>query len=254
MNKHILVILAHQDDEMAFSTRISHELVQGNIIHCVFLTDGNANRINKGIRDSESLSVLCKLGVKTDNVYFIGTKYRIPDGCLPEHVSLATKSLELTLEGKIFHRVYCMAYEGGHQDHDASFCIAINFSTKRNLLNRTWQIPFYNGFKTNYKLFRVLVPIPITGRTLLKKLKFTEAYKDTLLVLNYKSQWKTWLGLLPEFLFQRVIKRNEILQSVNRISITQRPHNGLLLYERLFNYPYSRFNSEIKSIISSKND
>ena len=241
MNKQILVIMAHQDDEAAFSTRIAYEIKQGNSITCVYLTDGAGKGINPKIRDNESLGVLNNLGVNSNCIHFIGSQHNIPDGKLTEHLENAYKILEKTLSGKKFNRIYSMAYEGGHHDHDACHIITIIFSAKRNLLTRTWQMPLYNGFKTRTKLFRVLLPIPTSTRTLTRKLKLSEALLHTLSVLRYTSQWKTWMGLLPELIYQRLLRRREILQAVSVSALSHQPHAGPLLYERLFGYTYQQF-------------
>lgn len=249
MNKHILVVMAHQDDEAAFSTRIAREINQGNVITCVYLTDGVGNGIAPAIRDNESSRVLTSLGVKTDNIHFLGSQHEIPDGKLVEHLAQAYQLMEATLAGKKFHRIYCMAYEGGHHDHDACHLATIIYSTRQHLLNRTWQMPLYNGYKTRSKFFRVLSPVPQVARMLIRKLRIGEAIKHTFLVTGYTSQWKTWLGLFPELFYQRLLKRRETLLAVQGISILERPHEGPLLYERLFGYPYQTFRESAEQFL-----
>ena len=157
--KNILIIMAHQDDEVAFSTRISHEIYHGNRVTCFYLTDGAGNGDNPQRRDRESLAALHSLGVKEADIHFLGSTNAIPDGNLAAHIQSAYNLLENSVSDTKFHRIYCMAYEGGHHDHDACHMIALKFSAKRHMLNRTWQMPLYNGYRTRKKIFRVLVPI-----------------------------------------------------------------------------------------------
>ena len=115
-------------------------------------------------------------------------------------------------------------------------------------------MPLYNGFKTPRKLFRVLVPIPTRGRVLTRKMKFHETFRHTLSVFRYTSQWKTWLGLFPELAYQRLIRRRETLQAVDMNAISQRPHKGDLLYERLFDFSYQKFRIAVDHFLHKHRD
>ena len=46
MNKQILIVMAHQDDEVAFSTRIALEIKRGNSVTCAYLTDGSGGGVS----------------------------------------------------------------------------------------------------------------------------------------------------------------------------------------------------------------
>jgi LmbE family N-acetylglucosaminyl deacetylase len=239
--KDVLCVLAHQDDELAVSTRIARELASGHRVVCVFLTDGGAHGSSPARRDAESLRVLERLGVARDCVLFPGGPERVPDGRLPLHLARGLRLLEEAVRGFRFRRVYTLAYEGGHQDHDAAHLIALAFARSRGLLRRTWQAPLYQGEGRPWRLFRVHRPLAANGRLLRRRLGAGEALRHALLALSYPSQWRTWLGLFPAFAWSRGARRHELLQPVDPAVLGRRPHPGPLLYERLFGFAYEEF-------------
>lgn len=240
-SKNVLFVFAHQDDEYFASTRIAHEIDWGHSVHCAYLTDGTASGTAPELRNRESQRVLERLGVSPKNLLFLGSARSVPDGRLVLHLEDSHAELERALEARPIHRVYCLAYEGGHQDHDASHLIALAFARRRRLLPRTWQISLYNGHRVPWRLFRVDSPLPRTARRLDRRLPARLALEHTLLALYYPSEWRSLLGLFPEHLFKRVFLRRETIQAVTLDVLRERPHRGLLLYERLFGFSYDDF-------------
>lgn len=234
-------MLAHQDDEFAVSTRIARELASGHRVACVFLTDGAARGCAPARRDAESLRALRRLGVDPGWVRFPGGPGRVPDGRLPLHLGRGLALLEQAVQGLGIRRIYTLAYEGGHQDHDAAHLIALAFARRHGLLERTWQAPMYHGAGRPGRLFRVHAPLRENGRPLERRLGRAEALRHALLALSYPSQWRTWLGLFPGFAWSRGLRRREWLQPVDRAAFRRRPHAGPLLYERLFGFAYEEF-------------
>lgn len=239
--KDVLCVLAHPDDESIFSTRISRDLAARHRVFCVYLTDGGAGRASPEVRERESRRMLGSLGVGDRQVFFPGIRHGIPDGGLPLHLTAALGRLEEAVGAAPVRRIYTPAYEGGHQDHDAAHLIALAFASQRGLLRRTWQVPFYHGRGTPWKLFRTHDPLESNGRRLQRRLAAGEALRHTLLVRHYTSQWRTWLGLLPGLAWRRGVLRREWLQPVDPGVLHRRPHPGPLLYERLFGFSYETF-------------
>lgn len=231
-------MLAHQDDEFVLSTRIARERARGHRVVCVFLTDGAGHGTDPARRDAESRRVLERLGVARECVRFPGGDERVPDGELPRQLSRGLRLLEEAAAGLDVRRIYTLAYEGGHQDHDAAHLISLAFACRRRLLGRTWQAPMYQGAGRAGRLFRVHAPLAANGRVLRRRLGPGEALRHCLLALSYPSQWRTWLGLLPGFVWSRGLRRRELLQPVDPGVLARRPHPGPLLYERLFGFAY----------------
>jgi hypothetical protein len=186
------------------------------------------------VRDAESLAVLADLGVDRSDVVM---GERVPDGDLPLHLDAALAKVEAATGGDRPHRIYCLGYEGGHQDHDASHLVALAYAHRHGLAGRTWQLPFYTGTGAPWKLFRVMRPIP--GMPVCsRRLRAGEARAAARLATRYPSQKRTWIGLFPEYVLRRGLQRREIVQPV---TVPPRPIHGRPLYESLFGYPAERF-------------
>ncbi|HEX6178223.1 MAG TPA: PIG-L family deacetylase, partial [Thermoanaerobaculia bacterium] len=153
MTSGVLFVFAHQDDEVAAATRIAFERSQGNQIHCAFLTDGDERR------QRESLAVLAGLGVDGERIAFLGNAERIADQALIHSLERALTALERWLEKTAINTVYCLAFEGGHHDHDASHLVAMAFAARRAILDRCFEVPLYRGIGSRGPFFRVFSPV-----------------------------------------------------------------------------------------------
>jgi len=239
--KDVLCVLAHQDDELVMSPRIARDVASGHRVSCVYLTDGSAGEAASDQRDAESLRVLAALGVDPGCVHFLGSRHAIPDGELPLHLGTARRLLEDVARDVPVRRVYTMAYEGGHQDHDAAHLVALAFAHSRGLVGRTWQLPMYHGFRRPWILFRVSDPLHRGKGVLQRRLAPMEGLRHSLLMRHHSSQWRTWVGLAPGLVWGRAAMRREWLLPVDTEAVRIRPHPGPLLYERLFGFSYDTF-------------
>lgn len=232
---HSVFIFAHQDDEIAFASRLR----RSDCVTCVYLTDG-ASRVSAAVRNAESRGVLATLGV-TD-VRFAACA---PDGSLPSHLGDALRTLDREVSDA--GEIVTLAWEGGHQDHDAAHLVAAVFARQRNI--PCVEMPLYTGYRTRGAFFRVQRPIgdgwrsrPITQR---------EKLANAALARHYRSQRSTWLALAPLML---VAPARELTRVANVDRTKSRPHEGPLYYERRFRYPYERFASlaeEFRQMVQS---
>jgi LmbE family N-acetylglucosaminyl deacetylase len=223
----VVFVLAHQDDELAFASRIRHAIARGDRVTCVCLTDG-ASAVAAAIRDRESNRVLARLGAPP----LIVDRQRIADGTLPEQMASALAFLERVAADA--NEVVTLAWEGGHQDHDASFLVAAVFAQRRGI--RCLEMPLYNGERAWGPFFRVLHPVGDDWSE--RRLTFAERVADVLLARFYPSQRKTWLGLAPLMLLGWP---RELTRVADLRRVLAPPHPGALLYERRFRYPHARF-------------
>jgi LmbE family N-acetylglucosaminyl deacetylase len=233
----ILFVFAHQDDEVAAAIRILRARRNGDRVICAFLTDG-AIKVPASIRNEESRAALALLGV-TDLLFA-----SFPDGNLPEHAGGALAFLESQV-GEV-GEVCTLAWEGGHQDHDAAHVIALAFARRRGVPCR--EVPLYNGRGTPRSFFRVLRPLGEGWAT--ARVHFSEALLVLSLVRFYKSQRKTWCGLLPEAMFELLIARRTHVRDADPRRLNEKPHSGDLFYERRFGYPYERFMRAMSTMIA----
>ena len=227
----VVFVFAHQDDELATASRIRHARAGGEEVTCVYLTDG-ASRVASDIRDAESRRVLESLDVH--DVRFLGSRERIPDGALPEHLDRALELVEGEIEA--VDEVVTLAWEGGHQDHDAAHLVAAVFAARRGV--RCVEMPLYNGHRMPGPFFRV--QHPIGGGWRVRRISLREKLANALLARHYRSQRSTWLALLPLAL---LAPARELTRDVDLARAEAPPHRGALLYERRFRYPWPRFES-----------
>lgn len=230
----VLFVFAHQDDEVAAATRMLLALRDGDRVICAYLTDG-AIRVAAAVRNDETRRALARIGV-TD-LFFAA----IPDGNLPEHAAQGLAFLEQNI-GEV-GEVVTLAWEGGHQDHDAAHVIALVFARRRGVPCR--EVPLYNGLGTPRSMFRVMHPLG-DGWTK-RRITVADAIRVLSMVPIYKSQRKTWLGLLPEASFVLLIARREVIRDVDPQRLSSKPHEGPLFYERRFGYPYERLQKALQN-------
>ncbi|HLX52986.1 MAG TPA: PIG-L family deacetylase [Aquella sp.] len=237
-----IFLFAHQDDEFGVFAEIARLLALKQNVIIVYLTSGNPYGTINGLRNRESVRVLSKLGVSTANIHFIGEKYGIPDGKLVGFMDLAYQKLnELLGNYPQISSFYYLAWEGGHQDHDAVHILGTVLGNKYNILNNCIQFSLYHGKSLPYIFFKVLSPILENGPVNFYKMTFNERLKYISYCFYYKSQRKTWMGLFPFLLYHYSISGTQELQNVSLERIQKRPHPGKLLYEKRGFYTYEKF-------------
>ena len=210
MQRTALFVCAHQDDEVAFATRILHELRDGTHVALVFLTEG-------GKRNEESRRALAFLGV--DDVRFVEG---IADGRLVEHLEEAFEAADTPA-----HVVYALAYEGGHHDHDAAHLVAAAIAAKHDA--PCIEMPLYRAASFG-PFFRVLSPAGSGWRR--RRVALRDAWRAFRLVFFHRSQWRTWFALMPEGVWHLPFEQTRE---------AQRTPPKRRYYERRFRFPYDRF-------------
>ena len=245
---HALFVFAHQDDEIATATRILHLLRSAWTVSCVFLTNGEGRRASSAVRDEESRQVLVRLGVDLTRVHFEGSRERIPDGRLFEHLERGLELLENVAIEKP-DEVWTLAYEGGHQDHDAAHLIAVAYAARRGV--PCFEMPLYHGYKLPGPFFNTLAPLRNGAPWIERKIGLAEGFRIALLCRFYTSQRKTWLGLLPEALLRLALGRKEWTRAADIDRLKAKPHDGKLFYERRFGVSWEEFEAKATPFVAS---
>ena len=237
-----LFIFAHQDDECGCFFELHRLVAQGEKVFVVYLTSGTPNGDISHSRNTESISVLEKLGVPRSNIYFLGSQEAIPDGQLSEHLDAAYQSiLNLIRYIGLPQSLYFLAWEGGHQDHDAAHLIGLALGKRLGVLANCFQFPLYTGHNLPSIFFKIISPLPLNGAKSLSRISWRQRLEFLSYCLCYPSQKKTWLGLFPFFLFHYLFIGTQVFQPVSVLRIMEQPHLGTLLYERRGFYSYRRF-------------
>lgn len=247
---HALFVFAHQDDEIAAAARITHLVRGGATITVVFLTNGEGRNAPCRIRDEESRRVLTLLGVDLARVHFLGSEHSIPDGALHRHLARALALLEARVTDPV-DEVWCLAWEGGHQDHDASHLIAVAFAAHRGLLDRCFELPLYQGHRLRGPLFQTLAPLRVGAAWTGRRVGIREGLGILSLCRFYRSQRKTWLGLLPTAIVRMLIGQREWIRPVDVSRLASKPHAGLLFYERRFGVTWEEFERHAREFITT---
>lgn len=245
---HTLFVFAHQDDEIAAASRIAYVLRQGDRVTCVYLTDGAGRHATSAERDEESRRVLAALGVDLSRVHFAGSRAGLPDGRLHEHLDRALELLETSVTEPVDAMV-CLAWEGGHQDHDASHLVAVAFAARHGILDRCLELPLYQGYRLPGPVFQALAPLRIGRPWTARRLTLREGLSIAALCRHYASQRKTWLGLLPTALLRLAVARREWTRPVDLTRLHAPPHPGPLFYARRFGVTWDELAREARPFV-----
>jgi LmbE family N-acetylglucosaminyl deacetylase len=243
---HALFVFAHQDDEIATATRMKHLLRDGWTISVAYLTDG----MRPEVRDEESRRAHSCLGIDLSRVHFIGSEERIPDGALVDHLDRAEHLLEARIAEKV-DAVYCLAWEGGHHDHDASHLLAAQFALRRGVLGSCFEMPLYHGRGMPGAIFRAFAPLRVGRPWIARRISSREGLDAAMLCRMHKSQTRTWFGLMPEAFVRLVIARREWTRPVDVARFRSRPHAGPLFYERRFGVTWEEFAEKSRTVVEA---
>jgi len=247
---HALFVFAHQDDEIAAATRILHLLREGWTVSIAYLTDGEGRAAPSRVRDEESRRVLTDLGVDL----LQGFLFAMPDFPFPiplvEHLPKALQLLESAIADPV-HELYCLAYEGGHQDHDASHLVAVAFARRHGILDRSFEMPLYHGGAMPGPFFNTLAPLRIGGPWSGRTIGLGEGLRVIGLCRTYRSQRRTWLGLGPGALVRLALGKCEWCRRVDLSRLRDKPHPGRLFYERRFGVTWDEFREHARGFLDA---
>lgn len=246
----VAFVLAHPDDEFACSMWLRSLAAAGHRIVVVYLTDGGFGGQATERRERESVGVLRGLGVAAHDIAFLGRAHAWPDGALHTRMDAAADRLTAWLDGVGPVATLVMpAWEGGHQDHDATHLVARAASARLGIRD-LWQIPLYTGAGLGGPFFRVLHTLAENGPVEPYRAPWPERLHALALCLCYTSQWKTWVGLLPFLAWHLVTAGTFPRQRIPRGRLRSPPHEGAPLYERRGFLAYADFRAEADRFIS----
>ena len=248
----VIYIFAHADDEFACSMPIRAQTRQGMSVHCIYTTDGGYGGQSISRRQDESLRVLRSLGVDASNVHFLGGTHGLPDGNLHTKLDEASAALQSCFERiSAVRSVALPAWEGGHQDHDATHLIGVELALRLEIPS-VIQFPLYNGQGLPGPLFKVMHPLAANGPVRSYHASLSERITAISLSIHYASQWKTWAGLLPFFAWHFLTRGTFPEQKVNPARLRESPHAGSLLYERRGFVNFSEFQAAAEKFLATR--
>lgn len=246
-----IILLAHQDDEIAIMPLIMQALDAINV-HVVFLTSGTYDGSSSRQRNLESLRNLSYLGVLEDNIHFVGSLLAISDKTLSQHLDLVYQPVVDLIFKHSIKSIYTMAWEGGHPDHDATHLLGVVIAYRHGLLGQCWQLPWYNGaLATKLKPVNLFYQLAANGNVQTICVNWRNRCKWLLLAIRYPSQWKVLVWLYP-LLFKFVLASGRIvIQPCSVMRIKERPTAKILRYEQNNFYQYRQFEQDVAAFLQS---
>jgi LmbE family N-acetylglucosaminyl deacetylase len=227
----LIALLPHPDDEFAILPLLERANIEGRTIHLVWLTDGAFGGVDPEVRRRESLRALQSVGVQPVTAAFVGIDGRIPDGRL--HLSMAeahaaTVAALDAVDGPA--ELLLPAWEGGHQDHDAAHALGRAVARMRGF--PVLQFPLYQGEGLRGPVFRALAPLRDSEAIRVVPVGWADIGRVVRACLHYRSQWRSFVGLLPMVFVRLSLARSIVLCAVDLAATLRPPHDGRLLYER----------------------
>ena len=228
-----LFLFAHQDDEIGVLSEIEHVLASGGRPVCAYLTDGAVGSATAARRWAESKAVLGSVGVAEEDMHPLGEHLGIGDGVLVRHLGTAFCGLRRLAAGRVpFDRLVMHGWEGGHQDHDAVHILGVVLASELGLLPVSRQFPLYRAPLAGRLPYTMLRPLTANGLVEARRIPVGARLRYLRRCLQYRSQLKTFLGLLPFILADYALNGHQLLQPVRVDRLGTPPHPGILLYER----------------------
>ena len=246
-----IFILPHCDDEFYFVPFIRQEISEGANIIIIFTTYGSSYGVEHEVRLSESINALTGLGVCSSSIIHLGFDLNIFDGKSHLFLNELLEGSKRIVAQYTIRKFYCFSWEGGHTDHDASHLITVALEKIVGSEGGVIEVSGYNSYKTKGPFFRVMTLIPSKNNQVqYMQIPLFNSLSHICIIFNYKSQWKTFLGLFAQNFFQLVILRKIPFRKVGTRSYSNPPHDGGLFYERRFGITFKEFYSSSKNFIN----
>jgi LmbE family N-acetylglucosaminyl deacetylase len=248
-----LILLAHQDDEIAFAPLLARFKSAGAPVRVIYLTDGGAGRAAPEVRSRESSRALASLGVQPSEISFLGNELAVPDGLLFRYFCRVFGALEAQCASiRALGEIYTLGWEGGHPDHDAAHVIAMALALARNRVGRAWQVPFYRAIDRGPPLFRLFAPLPANGPVHRLPLTWPEARLRAWQMRFFPSQWRPFAGLGPGILWHALTSPVLKMQRMCLGRIWERPMAGRLLYEARTGVRFSQLSERATAFLRKR--
>jgi len=241
-------ILAHFDDEYCGLPLIDQGRAAGQDELFLYIADyvGEARRAR---RHGETRALLTWLGIDPARAVHVGQGTGAMDGKVHRALPAALAAIEAALAGVEVSSLVCPAWEGGHMDHDMCCLLAGQVAAARGGLPVT-MIGLYNGKGLMGPLFHGGRALAENGPREVFALS-AGAMVRWMLAVRFFWRERAWLGLWPT-MFWTYARYGFGVQRLNPARLGERPHEGRLLYERMFKVPYAEVRAAADAVLASK--
>ena len=228
-------ILAHFDDEYCGLPLIEEARAAGQEQLFLYVADYDSPRV-RAHRHAESRRFLAWLGIDPESAIHVGAGRGVPDGGVYGALPIAFAALQQALSSVAVERIVCPAWEGGHMDHDMCCLLAAEIARAHGG-PPVEMISLYNGEGLPAPFFHGGRPLAANGPARRFPLGARDVARWMLAVRFFWLQ-RAWLGLWPA-MFWTFATRGFGVQRLDAARLRERPHDGVLLYERMFRTPYA---------------
>ncbi len=240
----VVYILAHFDDEYCAWPLIRQAAAQGCEQLFIHLVDyRNPQMATRRRRETQAF--LAGVGIAATKQIHIGAETGWWDGELWRYAAMAYEALKGAVPGSV-ERVVVPAWEGGHPDHDICAALGVKLAAEHGAA--VDQVGLYQGKGLPWIFYRACSPLSENGPTREVRLSAGEWMSWLAAVSAFPSQLKAWSGLAPAMFMTFCRQGGFRYQSLDPARISERPHEGGLLYERMFKTPYADVRSAVDGL------
>ena len=145
----VLVVVAHQDDELFILSRLKQHLELKDTIFIVWTTASfQKGKKYADRRIKESLEGIKRLGIPRENCKFL----LFQDGKTHLKMNKIIVKLKQFISKHSPDCIYVHAYEGGHIDHDVAHYSTVKALEELDLKSTVYEFPVYSAYKLS-KIF-----------------------------------------------------------------------------------------------------
>jgi LmbE family N-acetylglucosaminyl deacetylase len=241
----VVYVLAHFDDEYCALPLIRRRAAESRAQLFIHVVDYRRPDL-AARRHRETVAFLAAEGVPADMQIHLGANTGWWDGELWRHAEAAYEALKAAAPGQI-ERVVTPAWEGGHPDHDICAALGAKLAAERGAAGVD-QVCLYQGKGLPWIFYRASTPLAENGPAHEMRLSAREWASWLAAVSAFPSQLKAWSGLLPGMAMTFARQGAFRYQTLDPARIGERPHEGGLLYERMFKTPYAQVRAAVDGL------
>jgi LmbE family N-acetylglucosaminyl deacetylase len=238
-------ILAHFDDEYCGLPLIDEAGAAEQDQLFLYVADYDSPRV-RAQRHAESRRFLGWLGVEPERVVHVGAGRGVPDGGVHTALPAAFDALQAALAGVQVERIVCPAWEGGHMDHDMCALLAAEVAAAHGD-PPVEMISLYNAERLPPPWFHGGRPLAANGPV--RRVAIAGGVPRWMAAVRFFWLQRAWLGLWPA-MFWTYARSGFGVQRLDPARLRQRPHEGPLLYERMFKRPYAEVRAAADAFLS----
>lgn len=246
-------VFPHQDDEIGAYSAIEQSLLRGERVICAYTTAGaDLGSPLAAARAQESEAALIELGVDRQAILHLGINYGWQLDTVHQRLDETAAVLKGIFDNEQPSRIYLPAWEGGHQDHDATHLAGVAAAFETGMHDRVVTYFMYRAPLSGPMPYLACAPIPGHPEAMRATVPFRRALKYTQLLFIYRTQFRAMVGLGPFFVFRWLILRGVRYGKPVHSSVYFPPLPGRPLYERHKRLTWAEFREATKSFFMNR--